>query len=97
MPEIIYTSLVKLPIKVSSIPQALECIYQYVDKPEQLEHIKSELFLIDERHINIVRYFDDVQSYQSWVFSPERNQADDILIQNGFYLYTRQARNDVIG
>lgn len=91
MSKIIYSSLVKLPSPVSSVQEALNLIYQYVNKPKQLFKIESELVLIDDMHINIIRYFDNVQQYQDWVFSKERNQADILLMENGFFLYTKQA------
>lgn len=91
MSKIIYSSLVKLPSPVSGVQEALDLIYQYVDKPKQLYKIESELVLIDDMHINIIRYFDNVQQYQDWVFSKERNQADILLMENGFFLYTKQA------
>jgi len=94
MPKIIYTSLVKLPKKVNSVKQALNLIYQFVDKPIELNSIESEIVLIDEWHINIVRYFNNVKEYQSWIFNKNRNESDKILIKNGFYLYTKQAHNE---
>lgn len=91
MSKIIYSSLVKLPKPVFSIQDALDLIYQYVDKPKQLLDIPSELVLVDTVHINIIRYFKDIQQYKDWIFSDDRNNADCILMQNGFYLYTKQA------
>jgi len=89
--SIIYTSLVKLPDLASTVEQALGQIYKYVDMPSTLDNVKSEIHLIDNYHINIVRYFETVDEYNSWIFSDARNDADKILMNNGFYLYTKQA------
>jgi len=89
--HIIYTSLVKLPLPVISFDAALAQIYQYVEKPPALDNVKSEIHLIDEYHINIVRTFVTVNDYSAWIFSDARNAADNILMKNGFYLYTKQA------
>lgn len=94
MSTILYSSLVKLPKPVENKKQALELIYTYVDKPNILESIKSEIICVDSYHINIVRYFDSIKQYQQWMFSSDRNQSDEILMKNGFYLYTKQAHNE---
>lgn len=91
MSEIVYSSLVRLPEPVESVQQALDLIYKFVEKPKQLLDIKSELVLIDEMHINIIRYFADIEQYKDWIFSKDRNQADKVLMLNGFFLYTKQA------
>jgi len=89
--SIIYTSLVKLPASVSTVEAALDQIYKYVDNPPALTNVKSEIHLIDKYHINIVRHFKTIDEYNSWIFSEARNDADKILMNNGFYLYTKQA------
>lgn len=96
MSEIIYTSLIKFPVPITSKKDALEYLYQFVKKPEQLNNIKTEIIVVDKYHINIVRYFSSINEYKSWIFSKERNEADQILMNNSFYLYTKQAHlNDL--
>lgn len=95
MSTILYTSLVKLPQPVENIQQALELIYTYVKKPDILTNIKSEIVFVDSHHINIIRHFKNLAQYQEWIFSTARDQADEILIQTGFYLYTKQAHNEL--
>lgn len=94
MSKILYSSLVKLPKSVENTKQALELIYRFVQKPDMLHNIESEIIYVDNYHINIVRYFDNVEQYQQWMFSSARNQSDEILMKNGFYLYTKQAHNE---
>tara|TARA_B100002019_G_C21144738_1_gene535101 strand:- start:620 stop:901 length:282 start_codon:yes stop_codon:yes gene_type:complete len=91
MSEIIYSSLVKLPLEVNTKQEALELIYKHVEKPAALNDVKSEVVLVDNMHINIIRYFVNVEQYKDWIFSKDRNDNDKILIENGFYLYTKQA------
>ena len=91
MSEIIYSSLVKLPLEVKTKQEALELIYKHVEKPAALNDVKSEVVLVDNMHINIIRYFVNVEQYKDWIFSKDRNDNDKILIENGFYLYTKQA------
>ena len=62
-----------------------------VPKPNILTQIKSNIIYIDSYHINIVRYFENLEQYQRWMFSAERNSSDITLIKNGFFLYTKQA------
>lgn len=96
MPEIIYSSLVRFPIKITSIEYALNYLGQFVKTPDRLKNIKTEIILVDEYHINIIRYFTNLNEYLGWIHSTERNDADSILMHNRFYLYTKQAHNDII-
>jgi antibiotic biosynthesis monooxygenase (ABM) superfamily enzyme len=92
--SILYTSLVKLPEQITSVTDAISQIKRILKIPTALDDIRSDIILIDEWHINVVRKFDNVSQYKAWVFSNDRNMNDDILMQNGFYLYTKQAHNE---
>ena len=67
MSEIIYSSLVKLPLEVNTKQEALELIHKHVEKPAALNDVKSEVVLIDKMHINIIRYFVNVEQYKDWI------------------------------
>jgi len=92
--SILYTSLVKLPEKITCIADATSQLRALVKKPIALNNVKSEIVMIDEWHINIIRQFDTIHQYQAWVFSDDRNKSDNILMKPGFYLYTKQAHNE---
>lgn len=96
MSKIIYTSLVKMPASFDTVEQALSYIEGIVSVPPLLHTIHSEFQLVNNNHINIIRYFDTLESYQQWIFSKERNTLDQQLMDLGFYLYTKQAHNDSI-
>lgn len=91
MSKIIYASLIRLPQSVETAQEAVELISNHVNIPHTIKSIPSNFVLIDNTHINILRYFEDISEYKQWVFSKERNSADEILIEKGFYLYTKQA------
>ena len=89
--SILYTSLVKLPEKITCVTDATSQLKKVVKKPPALDNVKSEIVMIDEWHINIIRQFDTIHQYQTWLFSDDRNNSDNILMKHGFYLYTKQA------
>jgi len=92
--SILYTSLVKLPEKITCVDDAKLQLNRVVKKPSVLNNIKSEIIMIDEWHINIIREFDNISQYKDWIFSNDRNKSDDTLIKHGFYLYTKQAHHE---
>jgi len=91
MSKIIYTSLIKLPQNVETTNEGLELILKFVEVPDTLRSVPTEFILINNDHINIIRHFENINEYTDWIFSDDRNLADKILIENGFYLYTKQA------
>ena len=56
--SILYTSLVKLPEKITCVNDAKLQLNRVVKKPLVLNNIKSEIIMIDEWHINIIRELD---------------------------------------
>lgn len=92
--SILYTSLVKLPEKITCVNDAKLQLKRVVKKPSSLDNIKSEIVMIDEWHINIIREFNNISQYKDWIFSNDRNKSDNILMKRGFYLYTKQAHNE---
>lgn len=99
MSEIVYTSLVRAPEPMRGKHHAMSEMMEVTgDMPllyqmGQEQKSTSRWITIDDYHFNIIRTFVDLATYQTWIYSEERNEADQKLMDAGWFLYTKQGHD----
>lgn len=102
MPEIIYTSLVRAPEPMRGKHHAMAEMMTVTGDMPMLKQMgddqrsSSKWITIDDYHVNIIRTFVNLTAYQEWIYSNERNEADQKLMDAGWFLYTKQGHDDGI-